>query len=236
MARLLGVDRRRFYEWGAARQAPPTPRVARMNRLDRPGHGVPRGLGRDVRVPPVLGGSGQGRLGRVPQDSRESHAARRYPGDLPAHVASGHDGARPGPLRHPRSGALPFRHGRERHGLVLRHHQPVLRGQLPEHVIFHADRGSQYTSRQIAELASELHLLQSVGGTGICYDNAATESLWSTFKNQYYFRHVFTTLDELRRATHAWIDSWYNAHRRHSAIGNLSPQDYERRLETQAGK
>ena len=106
----------------------------------------------------------------------------------------------------------------------------ALRGVLPGKVIFHADRGCQYTSAQIAGTAAELDLLQSVGRTGVCWDNAATESLWSTFKDEYYFRHVFTTLDQLRRATYVWIDSWYNARRRHSAIGYLSPLEYERRL------
>ena len=45
---------------------------------------------------------------------------------------------------------------------------------------------------------------------------------------------MFTTLDELRRATYMWIDSWYNARRLHSALGYLSPLEYERRLEEQA--
>jgi transposase InsO family protein len=110
----------------------------------------------------------------------------------------------------------------------------ALRGSLPNKVVFHSDRGSNYTSAQIAGLAKELPILRSMGRTGVCWDNAAAESFWSTFKNEYYFRHVFTTLDELRRATYVWIDSWYNARRRHSALGYLSPLEYEQRLEQQA--
>ena len=108
----------------------------------------------------------------------------------------------------------------------------ALRGQLPERVIFHADRGTQFTSRQIAEAAIRLHLLRSMGKTGVCWDNAQAESFWSTFKTEYYDRHVFATVAAARRASHVWIDSWYNAVRRHSAIGYLSPLQYERRLLT----
>ena len=110
----------------------------------------------------------------------------------------------------------------------------ALRGELPGKVIFHADRGSQYTSGQIADLARELPILRSMGRTGVCWDNAAAESLWSTFKAEYYYRHVFTTLDELRQGTYTWIDAWYNARRRHSAIGYISPLEYEQRLHQQA--
>ena len=54
----------------------------------------------------------------------------------------------------------------------------ALRGHLPDKVIFHADRGCQYTSQQIADLAGELDLLRSMGRTGVCWDNAAAESFW----------------------------------------------------------
>jgi len=110
----------------------------------------------------------------------------------------------------------------------------TLRGTLPDKAVFHADRGCQYTSRQLADLAGELPVLRSMGRTGMCWDNAQAESFWSTFKHEYYYRHVFTSLDQLRRGTYTWIDSWYNARRRHSALGYLPPLEYERRLEQQA--
>jgi len=110
----------------------------------------------------------------------------------------------------------------------------ALRGVLPRKVIFHADRGTQYTSSQLADAASELGVLRSMGRTGVCWDNAAAESFWSTFKNEYYHRHTFATIDAARRGTYAWIDGWYNAHRRHSGIGYLSPLEYERRQLTLA--
>ena len=110
----------------------------------------------------------------------------------------------------------------------------ALRGELPGKVIFHADRGCQYTSQQIADLAVELDLLRSMGRTGVCWDNAAAESFWSTLKNEYYHRHVFATIADARRGVYAWIDGWYNARRRHSSIGYLSPLQYEHHLARQA--
>ncbi len=110
----------------------------------------------------------------------------------------------------------------------------ALRGALPGKVIFHADRGCQYTSQQIAEVAGELDLLRSMGRTGVCWDNAAAESFWSTLKNEYYHRHVFATIAHARRGVYAWIDGFYNARRRHSAIGYLSPLQYEHQLARQA--
>ena len=64
--------------------------------------------------------------------------------------------------------------------------------------------------------------------------NAAAESFWSTFKNEYYHRHVFATIDAARRGAYTWIDAWYNARRRHSSIGYLSPLQYEAQLARQA--
>ena len=110
----------------------------------------------------------------------------------------------------------------------------ALRGELPGTVIFHADRGCQYTSQQIAEVAGEHGLLRSMGRTGVCWDNAAAESFWSTLKTEYYHRHVFTTIAAARQGVYAWIDGFYNARRRHSSIGYLSPLQYETQLARQA--
>jgi transposase InsO family protein len=106
----------------------------------------------------------------------------------------------------------------------------ALRGELPEKVIFHADRGVQFTSAQLAELSRAIGVLRSMGKTGVCWDNAQAESFWSTLKTEYYERHVFATVAQARRGVYVWIDSFYNARRRHSKIGYVSPLTYERRL------
>ena len=106
----------------------------------------------------------------------------------------------------------------------------TMRGQLPDKVVFHADRGTQYTSAQIAEAAAELGILQSVGRTGVCWDNAAAESFWSTLKTEFYDRHHWATKAAAKQAVGAWIEDRYNRHRRHSAIGMVSPVAFEQAI------
>ncbi len=107
-----------------------------------------------------------------------------------------------------------------------------LRGQLPEQVILHADRGCQYTSTQLATITADLDLVQSVGRTGVCWDNAAAESFWSTLKTEYYDRHHWATKAEAKQAVGAWIEDRYNRRRRHSSIGMVSPVAFEQAITT----
>lgn len=109
----------------------------------------------------------------------------------------------------------------------------TLRGELPEKVIFHADRGTQYTSEQIADACADLPVLRSMGRTGVCWDNAAAESFWSTLKTEFYNRRTWPTKAEARLAVGAWIEDRYNRRRRHSSIGMISPVRFEQ-LHTQA--
>lgn len=101
-------------------------------------------------------------------------------------------------------------------------------------VIFHADRGCQYTSAQLAQVAAELNVRVSVGRTGVCWDNAQQESFWSTLKTEYYTRHRFTTRADARASVSQWIEIVYNRRRRHSALGQISPVAFEHQLTTTA--
>jgi putative transposase len=103
----------------------------------------------------------------------------------------------------------------------------TLRGELPEQVIFHADRGTQYTSAQIAEACADLAVLRSMGRTGVCWDNAAAESFWSTLKTEFYNRRQWPTKAAAKQAVGAWIEQRYNRLRRHSSIGMISPVRFE---------
>ncbi|GAA4403644.1 IS3 family transposase [Tsukamurella soli] len=103
-------------------------------------------------------------------------------------------------------------------------------------VVFHADRGCQYTSNQMATVATELGVLQSVGRTGVCWDNAQQESFWSTLKTEFYDRHEFATRMDAIHAVAGWIETVYNRRRRHSALGYISPVEFETQALTPAAE
>jgi len=101
-------------------------------------------------------------------------------------------------------------------------------------VIFHADRGCQYTSARLAEVAAEVNVRLSVGRTGVCWDNAQQESFWSTLKTEYYHRHTFTTRAQAIHGVTGWIENTYNRTRRHSALGMQPPVTFEQQHITAA--
>ena len=95
-----------------------------------------------------------------------------------------------------------------------------------EGIIFHGDRGSQYVSEQYRDLIAELGMRQSVGRTGVCWDNSVAEAAWSSLKRELIHRYVFPDRAAARRAIFAWINR-YNTRRRHSSLGYITPVDWE---------
>jgi putative transposase len=112
----------------------------------------------------------------------------------------------------------------------------TLRGRDTTGVIFHADRGCQYTSTQLTDVADQLGVRLSVGRTGVCWDNAQIESFWSTLKTEYYHRRSFTTKAAAKSGVGAWIEGTYNRTRRHSSQGMTSPVAFEKQLTTPAAQ
>jgi putative transposase len=96
---------------------------------------------------------------------------------------------------------------------------------LPEGAIFHSDRGSNYTSAKFAEALRELGIRQSVGRTGICYDNALAESVNGTLKVELVHRTVYPTLRHAKKDIARWIELRYNRTRLHSGLGYRTPQE-----------
>jgi transposase InsO family protein len=80
------------------------------------------------------------------------------------------------------------------------------RGGQTAGVIFHGDRGSQYMSGDYRQLIAALDIVQSVGRTGVCWDNAVAEAFWSSLKREVVHRYRFATRAEARRAIFAWIN------------------------------
>lgn len=99
--------------------------------------------------------------------------------------------------------------------------------------ILHSDRGGEYTAHLTAKACFRYGLRRSMGATGICWDNSPAESFWSTFKHEEYYRHVYATKAELVAAVDNWI-RFYNNVRRHSKVGMLSPENYEKSLQAVA--
>ena len=93
-------------------------------------------------------------------------------------------------------------------------------------VIFHADRGCQYTSSDYATLAGDLAVRLSTGRTGQCWDNALAESFFASLKGECLDLQPWPTRAGARRATVDYI-AWYNGTRLHSALGYQTPDEYE---------
>ena len=101
------------------------------------------------------------------------------------------------------------------------------RGGHVDGVIFHSDRGCQYTSSEFAQLCEHHQVVQSMGATGICWDNAAAESFFATLKRELVHRHTWATRAHAKRAIVRWIEGWYNPRRLHSSIDYLTPNEKE---------
>ena len=93
-------------------------------------------------------------------------------------------------------------------------------------VIFHSDRGCQYTSAAFAELAGDHHVVLSLGRKGQCWDNALAESFFASIKGELTDNRPWPTRAAARRAIVEYI-GWYNGTRLHITLGYLSPAEYE---------
>jgi len=105
----------------------------------------------------------------------------------------------------------------------------ALATRRPEGVIHHSDRGSQYTSVAFGNRCKEAGVRPSTGSVGDAYDNAMCESFFATLECELIDRNRFRSMSEARIAVFFFIEGFYNPSRRHSALGYLSPIEYERR-------
>lgn len=99
----------------------------------------------------------------------------------------------------------------------------------PNGVIHHSDQGCQYTSIAFGLRCQQAGVRPSMGSVGDCYDNALCESFFATVECELLDRTSFATTAQARRELFEFIEGWYNPHRRHSALGQISPMEFERR-------
>jgi putative transposase len=96
-------------------------------------------------------------------------------------------------------------------------------------VIHHSDQGCQYTSIAFGKRCQEAGVRPSMRSVGDCFDNAMCESLNATLECELLLTRRFKNQHEAGLAVFDFIEGWYNPHRRHTSIGNISPVEYERR-------
>jgi putative transposase len=94
-------------------------------------------------------------------------------------------------------------------------------------LIHHSDQGSQFVSLAFGQACAKAGIARSMGSRGDCWDNAVAESFFATLKKELIRRQSWATRAELRTAVFDYIEIFYNATRRHSTLGMLSPADYE---------
>jgi putative transposase len=118
--------------------------------------------------------------------------------------------------------------------LVLSALEMAIAGRNPsQDMLCHSDRGSQYASDDYQERLQKAGMVCSMSRRGNCWDNAPTESFFASLKKEKVYRTSFATRDQARRVIFTWIEVWYNRKRRHSTLGYLSPEVFERQYHQQ---
>lgn len=110
-------------------------------------------------------------------------------------------------------------------------HMALTRRQPPAGLLHHSDQGSQYASDAYQALLAKQRISVSMSGVGNCYDNAMKESFFATLKTE-CAAQPFASRAQARTAIFEYIEGFYNRRRLHSALGYLSPEQFEQRFYT----
>jgi transposase InsO family protein len=101
---------------------------------------------------------------------------------------------------------------------------------VPEELLFHSDRGSQYAAHDYQGRLQASGIVCSMSRRGNCWDNAVVESFFATLKKEEVHREYYLTREQAKASLFYYIEVFYNRKRRHSALGYISPHDYEQYL------
>ena len=107
-------------------------------------------------------------------------------------------------------------------------------GMLSPDAIFHSDRGCQYTSGAFRRVCRRLQLRQSMGRTGVCWDNAQAETFFASLKVECVYRTALPTIAHAQRCLARYIEIFYNRRRRHSGLDYQTPHERYSQLTSQA--
>jgi transposase InsO family protein len=97
-------------------------------------------------------------------------------------------------------------------------------------LIFHSDRGTQYTSSEFTDLLAANEITQSLSRPRQCWDNAVAESFFASLKLELIDRRSWATRGQVRRAVFDYIERFFNRVRLHSTLGYLTPAEYEAKI------
>lgn len=100
---------------------------------------------------------------------------------------------------------------------------------ITDDVILHSDQGSQYSSYEYQQFVKKYNITPSMSRRGNCYDNAVAESFFKTLKKELVRKQIFGTRSEATSKIFEYIEMFYNSKRRHSYLGYISPNEFEKR-------
>ena len=104
----------------------------------------------------------------------------------------------------------------------------ISRRNISSELIFHSDRGVQYACNEFRKLIKRNSLIsQSMSRRANCWDNAVAESFFKTLKTECVYHQKYNTIFEAELSVFEYIEIWYNKQRLHSALGYLTPCEYE---------
>lgn len=99
----------------------------------------------------------------------------------------------------------------------------------PKGLLHHSDRGSQYASQEYRQLLNQTGMIASMSRKGNCYDNAPTESFFASLKRELVYHRRYQSRAQAKQDIFQYIEIWYNRKRRHSTLGYVSPEEFEKR-------
>ena len=103
-----------------------------------------------------------------------------------------------------------------------------LKGSSSSALVAHSDRGSQYASEHYRRRLSEERITCSMSRRGNCWDNAPMESFFASLKKELVHDEDYATREQAKASIFEYIEAFYNRVRRHSALGYVAPDEYER--------